>query len=112
MIAVIATGDELVSSAKPLKRGKSFNSNTAALVALIAHHGGIPKVLGIARDNQVSLQKKITRGMDADVIISSGGVSKGDFDLVRLVLGKIGKVVFATINDDQSNFIFAEIYVD
>jgi molybdopterin molybdotransferase len=98
VIAVIATGDELMASGKPLKQGKSYNSNTAALIALISHHGGIPKVLGIARDNQASLQKKIEQGLTADAIISSGGVSKGDFDLVRLVLGKIGKVVFATIN--------------
>jgi molybdopterin molybdotransferase len=97
VIAVIATGDELVPSGKPLKRGKSYNSNTAALVALITYHGGIPKVLGIARDNQASLHKKITQGLSADVIVSSGGVSKGDFDLVRLVLGNIGKVVFASL---------------
>ncbi len=97
VIAVIATGDELVPSGKPLGRGKSYNCNTAALVAQITQHGGIPKVLGIARDNQQSLRKKILKGLAADAIISSGGVSKGDFDLVRLILGKIGKVVFATL---------------
>jgi len=97
VIAVIATGDELVPSGNALNRGKSFNSNTAALVALITHHGGIPKVLGIARDNQASLRRKIRQGLAADVIISSGGVSKGDFDLVRLVLGEIGEVVFASL---------------
>jgi molybdopterin molybdotransferase len=53
--------------------------------------------LGIARDNEASLHKKIIQGLAADAIISSGGVSKGDFDLVRLVLGKIGKIVFARL---------------
>jgi molybdopterin molybdotransferase len=97
VIAVLATGDELVASGKVLKHGKAYNSNTSALAALIRHHGGIPKILGIARDNRASLEGRILRGLTADAILSSGGVSKGDFDLVRLVLDKLGKVVFATL---------------
>ncbi|OPY77115.1 MAG: Molybdopterin molybdenumtransferase [Syntrophorhabdus sp. PtaU1.Bin153] len=98
VIAVIATGDELVSVGKPLSPGKSYNSNTAAIASLVAHYGGIPKIMGIARDRELSLFKKIREGAKiADGIITSGGVSKGDYDLVRLVLGKIGEVVFSRI---------------
>jgi molybdopterin molybdotransferase len=99
VIAVISTGDELMAAGSPLKPGKSYNCNTPALVALIRHHGGIPKTIGIARDNQASLERKFARALElsADVIITSGGVSKGDFDLVRLVLGKLGRVVFNRI---------------
>ncbi|OPY00113.1 MAG: Molybdopterin molybdenumtransferase [Syntrophorhabdus sp. PtaB.Bin006] len=98
VIAVIATGDELVSVGKPLSPGKSYNSNTAAIASLVAHYGGIPKILGIARDRESSLLKKIREGAKiADAIITSGGVSKGDYDLVRLVMGKIGEVVFSRI---------------
>jgi molybdopterin molybdotransferase len=97
VIAVIATGDELVPAGKPLMPGKSYNSNTAAIASLITHYGGIPRILGIARDNEASLLKKITQGIAADAIITSGGVSKGDFDLVRKVIGTVGEIVFAKI---------------
>jgi molybdopterin molybdotransferase len=97
VIAVIATGDELVSLGNPLAPGKTYNCNTAAIASLVAHYGGIPKILGIARDSEAALISKIRRGMGSDVIITSGGVSKGDYDLVRLVLGKLGKLVFSRI---------------
>ncbi len=97
VIAVIATGDELVSSGK-LPPAKSYNTNTAAVSALVAHYGGIPKVLGIARDNESSLVKKVGEAIRmADAVMTSGGVSMGDFDLVRLILQKKGKVVFSRI---------------
>lgn len=97
VIAILCTGDELVSPGTSLQPGKSFNANGPALAALVAHHGGIPKLLGIARDNQPSLEKKLRVGLNADVLLTSGGVSKGDFDLVRLLLGKLGKVIFSRI---------------
>lgn len=97
VIAIAATGDELVSPGKPLHPARSYNSNTAAVAALVSHYGAIPKALGIARDKEASIRDKILRGMAADAIITSGGVSKGDYDLVRLVLGKSGEVVFARI---------------
>jgi molybdopterin molybdotransferase len=96
-IAVIATGDELVPAGAPLKPGKSYNSNSAAIAALITHYGGIPKILGIARDNEESLLKRMTQGMAMDAILTSGGVSKGDYDLVRKVIGGVGEIVFARI---------------
>jgi molybdopterin molybdotransferase len=99
VIAVISTGDELMAAGSPLKPGKSYNCNTPALIALIRHHGGIPKAVGIARDNRASLERKFTRALalSADAIITSGGVSKGDFDLVRLTVGNLGKVLFNRI---------------
>jgi len=97
IVAIIATGDELVDFGKPLTPGKTYNCNTAAIASLVAHCGGIPKILGIARDKEDALISKIRKGMTADAIITSGGVSKGDYDLVRLVLGKIGKLVFFRI---------------
>jgi molybdopterin molybdotransferase len=97
VVAIIATGDELISLGNPLAPGKTYNCNTAAIASLTAHYGGIPKILGIARDKEADLVSKIHRGMKADVIITSGGVSKGDYDLVRLVLGKLGKLVFSRI---------------
>jgi molybdopterin molybdotransferase len=98
IIAIIATGDELISLNRPLSPGKSYNCNTEALKALITHYGGIPLVLGIARDNEASLHTRMQKGLTADALITSGGVSKGDYDLVRLVIGKIGQVIFSRIN--------------
>jgi len=97
VVAIIATGDELISPGKPLAFGKAYNCNTAAIASLVAHYGGIPRILGIARDKEALLISKIRKGMTADAIITSGGVSKGDYDLVRLVLGKIGELVFFRI---------------
>jgi len=98
VVAVIATGDELVAPGGPTQPGKTYNSNATALAAAVARHGGIPRLLGIARDNKASVLRKITRGLDCDAIFTSGGASKGDYDLVRLVLDEIGKVVFATLD--------------
>ncbi len=97
VVAIIATGDELINLGKPLAAGKTYNCNSAAIASLVAHYGGIPKILGIARDKEPALISKIRKGMTADAIITSGGVSKGDYDLVRLVLGKIGELVFTRI---------------
>lgn len=97
VMAVIATGDELVSSGK-LPLAKSYNANTATITSLILHYGGVPKVMGIARDRESSLVRKIEEAVGAaDAIITSGGVSRGDYDLVRLVLEKKGKILFSMI---------------
>jgi molybdopterin molybdotransferase len=95
--AIIATGDELINPGKPLAPGKTYSSNAVSIASLVAHYGGIPRILGIARDKEASIISKIRKGMAADAIITSGGVSKGDYDLVRLVLGKLGKLVFSGI---------------
>ena len=95
---LISTGDELVGLGRPVAPGKSYDANSGALAALVAHYGAVPKRLGIARDTEASLATKIKKAMSADAVITSGGVSKGDYDLVRLVAGKLGKVVFSRIN--------------
>ena len=93
VVAILASGDELTNERGPLPPGKIHNSNSPALAALVRRLGGIPDILGIARDEQTFLEEKLVHASQADVILTSGGVSKGDFDLVRLVLGKLGKVV-------------------
>ncbi|HOC46004.1 MAG: gephyrin-like molybdotransferase Glp [Syntrophorhabdaceae bacterium] len=97
VVTIIATGDELISPDRQLRPGKTFNSNAAALATLVLHYGGIPRVSGVARDNEASIVNKIQKGMTSDAIITSGGISHGDYDLMRLVLGKIGRVVFSRV---------------
>jgi molybdopterin molybdotransferase len=96
-IAILATGDELVEIDKPLPAGKIYNSNTYSVAALVQRYGGIPKLLGIARDSEDSVVAKLREGFDADMLITTGGVSMGDYDVVKDVLVKQGEITFWTV---------------
>jgi len=89
-IAVLATGDELVDVNQRLGPGKVRSSNTYTLYSQIIKCGCIPKNLGLAKDDPAQLEKKIRLGLDCDIILTSGGVSVGEYDLVKDVLAKIG----------------------
>ena len=97
VVAIIATGDELIGVDQPLTPGKIYDSNTYTIAAEVSRYGGIPKILGIGRDSVQSLTEKIDEGLDADMLISSGGVSKGDYDMVKDVLAEHGEVGFWTV---------------
>lgn len=90
VVAILVTGDELVDVDQPVAPGKIVNSNNYALAAQILECGGIPLQLGIARDNREDLAEKFRAALRADVIISSGGVSVGDYDLVKDVMKEMG----------------------
>ncbi len=89
-VAVISTGDELCDISEAPGFGKISNSNGYALAALAASSGAVPVQLGIARDTKESLRDKLTAALSADCIISSGGVSVGDYDFVKDVLKDMG----------------------
>ena len=97
VIAILATGDELVDINQPLPPGKIYNSNTYSVAALVERCGGIPKILGIALDSEDSLTAKLQQGLDADMLITTGGVSLGDYDIVKDVLAKQGEITFWTV---------------
>ena len=97
VVAVLATGNELVNIDRPLPAGKIYNSNTYSVAALVKRYGGIPKILGIALDSEKSLVAKLRQGLDADMLITSGGVSVGDYDMVKDVLASEGEVSFWTV---------------
>jgi molybdopterin molybdotransferase len=99
VVAVLATGDEIVDISQPLPDGKIYNSNSYSLTALVQHYGAVPKVLGIALDNEDSLMDKLGSGRDADMVITSGGVSLGDYDVVREVVEKEGEIVFWRVRE-------------
>jgi molybdopterin molybdotransferase len=94
VVAILATGDELTSLGQPLAEGKIYNSNTYSVAAQVTREGGIPKLLGIALDNEASVVDKINQGLNADLLITIGGVSMGDYDVVKDVLAKQGEIVF------------------
>lgn len=89
-VAVLSTGDELVEIEEIPKTGKIINSNSYTLSAQIKECGALPIQLGIARDTKKDLKEKLYYGLSADCIVSSGGVSVGDFDFVKDVLKELG----------------------
>jgi molybdopterin molybdotransferase len=94
VVAILATGDELVEVGKPLPPGRIYNSNTYSLASQVLRYGGVPKILGIGRDNIQDLEEKIKQARDADLLITSAGVSVGDYDIVKDVLAKQGEITF------------------
>ena len=89
-VAIISTGDELCDISEVPPESKIVNSNGYALAALVAASGAVPIQLGIARDTKESLREKLCAALSADCIISSGGVSVGDYDFVKDVLKDMG----------------------
>ena len=89
-VAILATGDELQEIDEERHPGGVVNSNSWALAAAVQEIGGVPLMLGIARDNRDSLREKLRQGLQADVLVTSAGVSAGDCDLVREVLDELG----------------------
>lgn len=90
MVAVIATGDEIVEPGQKARRGQIRNSNGHSLLAVSLQAGAAAAYLGIARDSNASLERKIRRAERADILVLSGGVSVGDHDLVKNGLGDAG----------------------
>ncbi|MBW2503655.1 MAG: molybdopterin molybdotransferase MoeA, partial [Deltaproteobacteria bacterium] len=89
-VAILSTGDELVEPGETTGQGQIVNSNAFSLAASVKELGAEPLLLGIARDTKQSLQHKIQQGLNADVLITSAGVSAGDRDFVRIVLEELG----------------------
>jgi len=90
VVAILATGDELVEPGQALAKGKLYNSNSVALAAAVREVGAIPMILGIACDDRDDLLEKITAGLQADALITAAGVSVGDRDFVRETLAEVG----------------------
>lgn len=90
-VAILSTGDELVSPDQPLLPGQIVDSNQYALAALVAQAGAEPLPLGIVPDDPEATRQAIAQaGSLADVVLSSGGVSVGDYDYVDRILAELG----------------------
>ncbi len=93
-VAVISTGNELVEIGKKLERAKIYNSNNPMIFSAISEFGFIPISLGIARDDESEIEKKLVEALRYDAIIFTGGTSVGEKDLVPKVVEKYGDIVF------------------
>jgi molybdopterin molybdotransferase len=97
-VAVLSTGDELLRPGEPLQPGKIYDSNAFGLAAAVRDCGGVPLVLEVARDSVEALTARIHEALEsADLLITSAGVSRGDFDVVKQVLANEGEVGFWTV---------------
>ena len=97
VVAVLSTGDELVEAGQPKPPAKIYDANAYAIGALVSRYGGFPRLLGIARDTVEDLTAKVHAGLDADMLVTSAGVSRGDYDVVKDVLAREGEIDFWTV---------------
>ncbi len=98
VVAILSTGDELLRPGQPLEPGKIYDSNAFALAAQVEAFGGVPRVLDVALDTVEALTARIHEGLaGADLLVTSAGVSRGDFDVVKTVLAAEGEVGFWTV---------------
>jgi molybdopterin molybdotransferase len=91
-VAFMASGDELIGVDEPLAPGKIRNSNSYTLRCQIEQAGGLPRDLGVARDTLDDIRAHVQGGLQADLFITSAGVSVGDFDYVKRVLEEHGQL--------------------
>jgi molybdopterin molybdotransferase len=90
VVAILSTGNELAPMGSELKPGQIIDSNQYALAAQVLEAGAVPRLLGVVKDDIPSLTRAITEALDANFILSSGGVSVGDYDHVKTVLQGLG----------------------
>jgi molybdopterin molybdotransferase len=93
-VAIVPTGDEIVEAGQTPKPFQIRNSNALSLAAQVTGAGGIPVILPVARDTYDSTRGAIEQGLDADLLLLSGGVSAGKYDIVERVLADLGAEFF------------------
>ena len=92
-VAILSTGDEVAEPGEPLPPGGVYNSNSYAVAGLVAEAGGEPVLLGRVPDDRAALREKLTAG-GYDLVVTTGGVSMGEYDLVRKLLEEEGEIYF------------------
>ena len=98
VVGVFSTGDELVEPGQALGPGQIYDSNRPTLLAAVAQAGGRPLDLGIIRDRPGELEQQLTAGLAvADLLVTSGGVSMGELDLLKPLLARRGVVHFGRV---------------
>ncbi len=93
-VAIIATGDEIVAVGETPAPHQIRNSNAWSLAAQVARAGGVPVMLPVARDDRQATRALIEQGLESDLLLLSGGVSAGKYDVVEPALSDLGAEVF------------------
>jgi putative molybdopterin biosynthesis protein len=89
-VAIFSTGDEVIAPGEPMRPGCVFDSNAAILAASVEELGGVPCALGIARDDEAALAAMLERALEHDIVLLSGGTSKGAGDVAHRVVSRLG----------------------
>jgi molybdopterin molybdotransferase len=99
-VAILATGDEVVPPDQSPRPGQIRDANSYTVAAQVQRYGGMPLLLGVARDQEALVRQGMREALaqGADLIVTSGGVSVGDFDLVKQVLAAEGEMHFWSLN--------------
>ena len=89
-VAIISTGDELIEPGRTLEKGKIYDSNSFSLFSQVLKCGADPERIGIVPDDKDELLHKVKMGLSSNILLLSGGVSEGKYDLVKEVLMEAG----------------------
>ena len=90
-VAILSTGDEIVAPGQPLPLGSVYDSNGAILASAVAECGGVPVPLGIVPDDETQLEQALRKALEHDVVVLSGGTSKGAGDLSYRLVSRLGE---------------------
>ena len=93
-VAILSTGDELLQPGEPWSPGKIYDANAFTLAAMVERAGGVPLMLGAAPDRLDELVARVDALEGADLLVTSAGVSTGDYDVVKQALTSLGDVSF------------------
>jgi len=97
-VGVLSTGDELVTDSGPLRPGQIRESNKTMLLGAVAQAGCVPVDYGVVADDEAALETVLRRAAtECDAIVTSGGVSMGDYDVVKAVLSRIADMSWMQI---------------
>jgi molybdenum cofactor synthesis domain-containing protein len=97
-VGVLSTGDELIEGPRPLAPGQIRDSNRPMLLAMLAEAGCEPVDLGVARDDEALITRRLERGIErCDALLTSGGVSVGDYDFVKAALDRLGALRWSQV---------------
>jgi len=89
-VALLATGNELLPVGAPWREGAIYSSNSIALAAYVSDAGGVPVDRGLVSDDLPATMRALDEALEADVVLTSGGVSMGEYDHVRVAAPRVG----------------------
>ena len=108
-VGILSTGDEVVEPGQPLPHGGVYNSNSYSVAALVKEAGAEPILLGKVSDDIAKVRKQLEQAGQIDLLLTTGGVSMGEYDMVRKLLEAEGKIHFWKVKMQPGGpFLFAE----